>query len=246
MKRIALLIFVLTIFLAPAKSESHPIFFAEGQQLYIVANAGLNLRDLPNKNSMTLTTIPYGQLVTVMPFDHKCIIIQEIDYVRGSWVKVSYDGYTGFVFDGFLSPLATPKYHAETSEGNVSIFNLIDNWVDIHLLQISSPDTISNEYENKIIFNFEGGEKFEKQILYNKYRTQLYLSGARIMDVYHLVKGFYTNLDIKEDIDINSTFIKNNEGDLHQIKIDLDQKCELKKMSNGQIRLTISESNTGC
>ncbi len=246
MKNTALIVFILTIFLAPVKSEISPTFFAEGQQLFVVAYSGLNLRETPDNNASAILTIPYGKIVTVLPFDQICVTIQEIDYARGSWVKVNFEGQTGYVFDGFLSPLAVPQYHAEITHGSVSIFSLLENWVDIHLIPSDNSDTTINEASNKIIHFFEGGETMEKQIFHNAYRTQLLLSGVRLMDVFHLIKGFYHGTDQKEELDQNTIFIKDDEGNLKTIKINLGHNCEIRQMKNGQIKLTIQKSYSGC
>ena len=136
MKQTALIILFALASLASTTAEINPTFFANGQQLFVVANSGLNLRATPEREAISHITIPYGELVEVLSFDQECVIIEEIEWTRGSWIKVQYEGHEGYVFDGFLSPLAVPQYHAETTIGNVSIFNLIDNWVDINLLPI--------------------------------------------------------------------------------------------------------------
>ena len=248
MKKTALVLFAMMITAFGLKAEVTPTFFAEGSQLFVVANSGLNMRETPDATSMTINTIPYGSLVTVMPFDQECVIIQEIEWTRGSWIKVEYDGYEGYVFDGFLSPLAVPRYAAEVTEGYNSIFNMVDNWVNIHLLPVANPDTITNEYSQTIRHNFEGGEKYEKQLYGAGYRTKVYFSGTRMMDVFHLVKGFFNSNGLKEAIDDQTLFIKDNNGNLKLIKIYNNNYTEIKSMDNGQIRLTINEpkDEVGC
>jgi hypothetical protein len=245
MRKTAIIILVLAI-LTSLKADHSPTVFTEGQQLFVVANAGLNLRETPDRASLTLTTIPYGELIQIINSEDECIISQEIEWVGGSWAKVSYDGYIGYVFDGFLSPLAVPTSTAELMGGSANMFQLIDNWVDIHMLSINAPDTLANEINTSITQLFEGGEKYEKQLFDNGFRMNLYFSDVRIMDVFHLIKGFYKEADMKEEIDLNSLFIKDKNGSIRLIKIYHDQYCEIKKLSTGQIRLSISETFDGC
>ncbi|MEL6133870.1 MAG: SH3 domain-containing protein [Bacteroidota bacterium] len=76
-----------------------------------MAPSGLRMRNAPQTGG-TVTTIPYGAKVTIQLVPSPEAYEQygqNVDGLFGIWPKVSYDGQTGYVFDGFLSRFPAPS-----------------------------------------------------------------------------------------------------------------------------------------
>ena len=248
MKKNALLILgILFIILGTLKSENIPNHFEQGAYLNVIATSGLNMRIEPNGSSLTLKTIPFGAQVKVLSSDYECLETQDIGWVTGTWIKVDFEGDQGYVFDGFLSPLSTPekKNFVEYEE---SFIILMHNWVHDNYKSSLAPDTISSETSYTIRTDFGKELRYEQQLYQQGYRSRLFFSNVRVMDIYHLLKGFCNDSDNIEAFENQSLFIKNKNGHLNSIKIYNENYIEIRQLKNGLIRLTINElsSDFGC
>ncbi len=109
--------------------------YQEGDLLYVWAASGLNMRKAPALQSEVIATLPFG--AAAISRDNKSV--NEYQYhsqkltdrgttfddkpfavvLRGNWVKVTYDGVEGFVFDAYLSswaPLSDPGAFTSVSD----------------------------------------------------------------------------------------------------------------------------------
>ena len=85
--------------------------FKAGDQLSVLAKSGIVLREKPDPNGNKLSTIAYGQKVSVVNGNgatFKVEVCKGFD-INGNWIKVTAAGKEGYVFDGFLSKLDAPK-----------------------------------------------------------------------------------------------------------------------------------------
>lgn len=83
--------------------------YGSGQQLNVLAPSGMNLRDAPEGN--VLQRIPYGSQIKTLQAK-STMHAKTIEGIQGNWVKVEYNGKTGFLFDGFLSSLPAPELNS--------------------------------------------------------------------------------------------------------------------------------------
>jgi hypothetical protein len=80
--------------------------YSSNETLNVLAFSGLKFRDKPEGN--VLQTIPYGsKVVTLEPKNYD--YLKTVEGIKGSWVKVRFNGNVGYVFDGFLSSLPAPS-----------------------------------------------------------------------------------------------------------------------------------------
>lgn len=83
--------------------------YKAGDQLYVWAMRGLNLRATPDAKGKKITLLPFSTAVTVLGESLKKLKFetQEISgyTLKGHWVKVKVDGQTGFIFDAYLSKM---------------------------------------------------------------------------------------------------------------------------------------------
>lgn len=87
--------------------------YGVGDELFVLAEAGLNLRDSAYANATKVTKVPYGASVKVLA-DELGITPYSVEEFKGftidgHWVKVDYGGKVGFLFDGYLSKWAAPN-----------------------------------------------------------------------------------------------------------------------------------------
>jgi hypothetical protein len=80
--------------------------YTTGQALNVLASSGMNLRDAPK--GTVLQKIPYGARVKALHAKSNANA-ETVEGIKGNWVKVEYNGATGFLFDGFLSALPVPE-----------------------------------------------------------------------------------------------------------------------------------------
>lgn len=80
--------------------------YSSGQLLNVLATSGMNLRDAPK--GAVLQKIPYGARIKTLQAK-STTNPETIEGIQGNWVKVEYNGATGFLFDGFLSTLPAPE-----------------------------------------------------------------------------------------------------------------------------------------
>ncbi|WP_299883780.1 hypothetical protein [uncultured Lacinutrix sp.] len=73
---------------------------------YVLAPNGLLLRKSDNLNSEKILTIPFGEKVKQKSLIYTANLT--VENIHGSMMEVIYNGVTGYVFSGFLSPFAMP------------------------------------------------------------------------------------------------------------------------------------------
>ena len=79
--------------------STHSVDAASGDEKYVAAKSGLNLRSGPDKSSKVITLIPLGAKVTINKYDGDEIFLDE---KYGKWANVKYGAKTGWVFSGYL------------------------------------------------------------------------------------------------------------------------------------------------
>ncbi len=82
--------------------------YTTNDELYVYAPSGLKLRSTPDGETV-LATIPFGAKLKVLEQRKVLPQIKTVDGLNGYWAKISYEGKTGYIFDGYLSFLPTPK-----------------------------------------------------------------------------------------------------------------------------------------
>lgn len=113
--------------------------YYKGDELFVHAPSGLKLRATPDGDA--LVTVPYGSKLKVAE-DKFTKITKIVDGLVGGWAKVDFDGKTGYIFDGYLSFLPTPKsYHTELLD------YCRDNFTEVTPMLISAIDNCNDESE---------------------------------------------------------------------------------------------------
>lgn len=114
--------------------------FNAGQQIFNWASF-LNLRAEPHPDATVLALLPFGTVLTVaddqplsLPFhselipDYRPFEDENVLYpgksVEGNWLHVTYEGFDGYVFDGYLSTLRS--YRKKFNEQN---WEVLENFI---------------------------------------------------------------------------------------------------------------------
>ena len=219
--------------------------FTEGAELFVMANSGLTLRAEPNLKAESLGVVDFGASVTVLNQPDSVESQQKIEWVEGNWVFVEYDGVHGYMFDGYLSDLPLPLYDFEKCQLDMDLIYPLESWSEINL-GLDKSDTLNAGALQKVTDIFEGGDKLIKTKKNDEYKVELFLSDVRLMDAYHLL---LTMLDGKKAIEIfkdSSTFIEDRDGELYKVLVDIDNPVRIRKLKNGDVKITINTLNYIC
>jgi len=73
---------------------------------YVLAPSGLNLRETASTGSAKVTKVPYGGKVKLIEESYTGDLL--VDNIPGGMAQVSYQGQTGYIFDGYLSQFPAP------------------------------------------------------------------------------------------------------------------------------------------
>jgi murein DD-endopeptidase MepM/ murein hydrolase activator NlpD len=89
---------------------------AKKEEKYVFVTDGLRLRSEPTTSGEFLVLVPYETQVTVTAYSNSK---DSIDGLSDYWAQISYDGKTGWVFNGYLRPIGEkPKPDAPVVNPN--------------------------------------------------------------------------------------------------------------------------------
>ena len=172
-----------------------------GQEYYVSARGGLNVREAPDAKAKKIETLLYGQKVTVESETGIKLTINDFDQksgdtkiIEGEWVKIEYaktfytilgDGdiysdpyeikkYEGYIFNGFLKEVSFPQYIDE----NYIDFNSMDNiYLPKGTVVYFNEDDKAYESNPSIIEYFKNVEKPKSLTSCYKYKSGILFSG---------------------------------------------------------------------
>ena len=172
-----------------------------GQEYYVSAKEGLNVREAPDAKAKKIETLLYGQKVTVESETGIKLTINDFDQksgdtkiIEGEWVKIEYaktfytilgDGdiysdpyeikkYEGYIFNGFLKEVSFPQYIDE----NYIDFNSMDNiYLPKGTVVYFNEDDKAYESNPSIIEYFKNVEKPKSLTSCYKYKSGILFSG---------------------------------------------------------------------
>lgn len=239
----AFLIAILVILFSTTSYSNSPQF-VEGELLSVMTPSGLTLRVAPDKNSEELIVIPFTDQVLVLK-QTATTKVEKIDWVEGQWLFVDYEGIEGYIFDGYLSNLAIPKYDFEKCELDMELVYPLESWSDINLGEYKSDTTVAGVM-NRVTTIYDSGDKRISTIKNKEHKLELYLNDVRLMDAYHLL---VTMLDDDSSVNTfkeNSKFFNDKDGELYKVKIDIDNPITIRKMSNKRVKVSVWSYDYQC
>ena len=220
--------------------------FENGATVFVTAQSGLNMRAGPDMEGQVIYYLEYGDEVRITEYVSPMNLLR-IDWIDGKWVKVSYEGVTGYVFDGYLSSFPVPIYGFEMCKMAMDIAYTIESYFSHHFSQASSNDTLADhEDEIKIVEKLDGNKRMVKTQKPGLYKLEVYIEHVRIMDMYNLIYGMFAGKHEREEYKNSSIFYEGVDGLLNKIKIGMESPVEIKKLKNGQIKITAYSYYDGC
>jgi hypothetical protein len=176
-------IFSLIIFLSLNHAFAIDSYQAN-ESLNVLTLSGIKLRDKPGGN--VLQPIPYAaKVVTLEPKNNNFPVT--VEGIRGSWVKVNFNGKIGYVFDGFLSRLPAPSLTDANLRAYVKReFKVLSE--DLPLSYLTTNDLGASG--NTVLFLEWNGQKcaYENHFYYEGGGENLSIPGVSIEEAYLLVR----------------------------------------------------------
>lgn len=221
------------------------INFAESQtsnNKYISTKAGLRLRTSPDKSSKVMTTLKFGELVSVQKEEGNKTFM---DGRYGKWVNIKAGNKTGWVFSGFLcdfkpdaaikqvadfyrNKYSQYKYHSQEQrdeftkfkDNKVSIITIFDNYINLEIPTGSNSGDISS---GNVIWKYDVNLKQFSEV-YNVHEQQH-------LDLFYIDNDEYPDL-ISNYYEETMILLGSENGFKEKFKTDCDE--EYYKMTPGQ------------
>jgi len=239
---------LIAILIGSAVSASTPeTFFSNNETVYVTAPSGLTLREAPNVNARIIEIIPFGESISVVIEESVEMESQRIDWIDGQWIKVSFEGEEGFVFDGFLSHLPVPVLDFELVDSDLNFTYAFHSWMDYRFTEVLAPDTIQREDEFvRVIHHFESDQQLIERDGATFYMVDATLTDVRLTDVYHILLSMMPSKINRKYVEDQSIFIEDEDGELEQIKLMLPNPVKIIKKNNGTVNIKLYSNYTGC
>ncbi len=243
MKKLIMLSLIASVLAITVKANH----FTDQETVYITAPSGLTLREAPNVNSRIVDVIPFGESVNVIIEDDEFEKVERIDWIDGQWIKVEFEGMSGYVFDGFVSSLPVPMYEFELVDSDLNFTYAFQSWMDYRYTEVMAPDTIMKENEFiRVVHHFDNDQTLIEKDDATFFMVDATLSNVRLTDVYHLLMGMMPSKVNRQYVAEQSIFIEDDTGELKQIKMLLPNPVRITKLDSGQINIKLYSNYTGC
>ena len=171
--------------------------YTAGDELLVIAQGGLNLREEPNTQARILKQLSSGEKVRMVsdPKNGKPALINGM---KGHWVEIESDNTTGFVFDAYLTKLPAIEKGSD-SEGSC-IFNTLKEYVVDQLGMVDSLEYcngIDGEARHRMtIFSLQNDHQYIEHFYWESYASELQLYGIRNSEGIQLVNHLLQNCGI--------------------------------------------------
>lgn len=225
MKNIILII-TIGFTLSSVYANHHPL----QDPFKVIAFSGLKMRSNPSMDSKVIKIIPFGESVEIQERQQ---LNHTVEWLEGEWIKVNYEGRTGYVLDAFLTSLPIPVNDYELSQHDADITYPLLSWVEHNYNIVSKSDTIENHNHYKIVQHFEDGIHMSRKESYHAFQVTVEIPGIRLGDAYNLTRSLLLTKLERELFEEQSLFISNSQSIVDKIKIDLDAPIEISQSSDG-------------
>lgn len=244
MNRIFLILQIISFFI-PSPVKAHQPFCA-GDTAYVAAISGLKLRLHPTKTSESILVMDFGSPVLIEElFEDRT---DKAGWTEGIWLRINYDGVSGFAFSGFLSPVPVPSPRLESSEFALS--TLLEGYTLRNFSPVQSTDTVEYHtgldkyFHVKRTHTLADGVKVERHTYWNCDQVDVYLPNARAMDGYHLIRAFITPYQEQFGILEDLIFIEGEENNIKQVDSRYLERVHICEKGNGRLHISVRDFYT--
>ncbi|MDN3579455.1 SH3 domain-containing protein [Mucilaginibacter flavus] len=193
-------LFFLLVFNLVVKAHTAP-----ATKLNVWLLQGVQLKASPSEKSKTIATLPYGTSVNTIKetspqksftVDFKSDAFKKPYKLKGQWVKVDFNGKTGYVFDGFLSAL--PPLHKDV-HGN---FEPQEDYLKRNY-GVKKIEKISNRKAGPLTTTYyNNGIKSVEMGMEGCFDHQLYFTKITLNEAVLLQKVLYVGADAAQNIKV--------------------------------------------
>ena len=161
-----------------------------GEEMYVIADGGLNLRKNPSIEGGVITLLNRGSKVKI----DQILKSEEIELpngYRGKWVKILYGNIQGFVFDAYLSRLSPIDFLDIDENGcweNDILKGLAINIGNIDSIEYDSYGDGEGTYRMMIFFFLNGG-KYIEHYYWEHRLNEIQLFGLREEEIDQFVRS---------------------------------------------------------
>lgn len=151
---------------------------------FVSIKSGIQVKEYGSNDSKNLTSIPYG--IKLENYSTDSYGGMTAEGLKGNWRKITFNEKTGFIFDGYLLPIAPPDNPAQT----------LENYIDKNYKKIAGPTEWANKNESSDSF-----EQYKQTIYDNGIYiinrndktlsiTSYYITGLDLRQAFHFCKLF--------------------------------------------------------
>lgn len=219
--------------------------FNPGNELYVSAKSGLNLRTSPDVHGHSLKVLHLGEKVTVVE-RLDSLGSTSINWVKGGWIEVEHEGDVGYIFDGYVSTLKAPMEEWELCHLDLDLIDPLEQWSDHHHVA-EYIDTVDGYYMTRVTHNYTNGNKLSQINTADIYKVELVLNDVRVMDAYHLLQNMIEDKSALKVFQDQSIFIKGKGTDeVERIKVKLDYPVHIRKQRDGSVKIAVHGQDYIC
>jgi len=160
--------------------------FLYGQDFYVLSKNGLNLRKYASDKAEVLNVVPYNTKVRVLEMNASEKI--KVNGFTGTYVKIKYKEFEGYIFSGFLSRLEAVKEEESLYEYFKRVFGE-------PVIEKSNENLYADEiwtYPNGFIYKSIG-----EATKYSSYQDVYYFKDLTIQEVFlfaRVIDGFLSTV----------------------------------------------------
>ncbi|MCB0540299.1 MAG: SH3 domain-containing protein [Lewinellaceae bacterium] len=188
-----------------------------GDNLFVNAYGGLNLRNEPNSKSIVIELLSYGDTVVVKAKSNEKEEVV-INGMNGNWVEVFTDNNRGFAFDAYLTKL--PIIEVNANPGEFCFFNVMNDYISNRIGIVDTTyynnGSDGEGYHNMKIFQLKGGHQYIEHSYWESYEYEIQLNKIRDCEGIQLIKNLFQVCDKLSDESENKL---TDIGSYHNIEI---------------------------
>ncbi len=209
---------------------------------FVTAFSGLKLRVSPGSQGQVLKVIPYGESVEIMEVSD---VQQRIEWLEGNWIKVSYLGIEGYVFDGFVTTMVLPEDDVELSNEDSDLTYPLLAYIEKNHNLMSMPDSTVRHNTQKVGYQYDNISLNTEESRYH-FKVVSEFENIKLKDAYNLMRSMLLTKQERQEFERQTLFIKNRDGVVDNIKIGIENPVQIKKSKNGNVKITVTAFYQGC
>lgn len=168
---------------------------------------GAELKDAANEKAKTIAKVPYGTALNIVKettlakaaaVDFNSDVLKKPYKLRGTWVKVNYNGKQGYIFDGYLS--AMPALNKDKK----GYFEQQDNYMKRNFGVLKIEKTIPKKDATVTTTYYKNGAVNKETAYDGCFDHELILKNISYAEALLLQKVLYKDADAAEGVKVST------------------------------------------